>query len=119
MAQRRKGSGVPVKTKGTESMVNSVKPKKLSNDELVFQKQIKVLEADAGSMRGRDGVVIVEDLKLLQREIEASTTVSKDGKIILLAELKTVLDDTEVSLKTHPVRVAPVSYTLLDPPHTF
>ena len=41
-------------------------------------------------MRGRDGKVIVEDLVKLRATIEASSTVTVDGKAMLLAEVDRV-----------------------------
>ena len=99
MSMRKKGSNSSKSTKSPAPLTTtSSKPnKKLNAEELKFQEQIKVLEADAGSMRGRDGVVIIEDLKKLQAEIEEHSLISADGRAILLAELKTVREDTEVN----------------------
>jgi len=52
-----------------------------------FSKQ--TLEADADSVSGREGKVIVADIDKLVETIE-NASITKDGKAILLAEAKRV-----------------------------
>ena len=61
-----------------------------------FVKEVKVLETDANSVRGRDASVIKEDcLKLEARINAAAASLTAGGRKKVLAQLKQVVDDTE------------------------